>query len=369
MTTKKFVWDPITDNVAFETNLSSSITVSYQTEPEVYGKAQTVTQSSQTFSYLYDGEGSTRQLTEASEAIANTYTYSAYGELVATTGTTKNSLQYKGAAGYYTNEETNDQYVRARTYDPMIGRWLSKDPLGFVDGMSLYAGYFVPNHADSSGTLVDDDEKKEIIIHSLSKYHKDFHDVYEFLREKSGVDNCKCVKTLIFDGHGQPKGMELADTSTEKRERQDWYVNRRFSDKDIHKDNVTWIAAAINTAIGRKWCQPCSIIMAGCNTGNQKGQDSWPFQLAKKTGCVVYGTCGFLSDDWKVSKYYRKSTRIETDEQYGSQAGKWRRFSPQDGYIPVRKPAYSPRTNRSPRRTGPDHVDEGHVDKRRKGKF
>ncbi len=37
-------------------------------------------------------------------------------------------------------------------YDAKLGRFASRDPLGFVDGMSLCRGYFVPGGVDPYGT-------------------------------------------------------------------------------------------------------------------------------------------------------------------------------------------------------------------------
>ena len=42
-------------------------------------------------------------------------------------------------------------YFRARFYDPDTGEFISRDPLGYVDGMSLYRGYFVPGAVDPLG--------------------------------------------------------------------------------------------------------------------------------------------------------------------------------------------------------------------------
>ena len=42
-------------------------------------------------------------------------------------------------------------YKRARYYDPKTGEFASPDPLEYVDGMSLYAGYFTPNGVDPIG--------------------------------------------------------------------------------------------------------------------------------------------------------------------------------------------------------------------------
>ncbi len=45
-------------------------------------------------------------------------------------------------------------YYSARYYNPLSGEFVSRDPLEFVDGMSLYRGYFVPCKRDSTGTTV-----------------------------------------------------------------------------------------------------------------------------------------------------------------------------------------------------------------------
>ena len=40
---------------------------------------------------------------------------------------------------------------RARFYHAELGRFISRDPIGYVDGMSLYRAYFAPNYLDPSG--------------------------------------------------------------------------------------------------------------------------------------------------------------------------------------------------------------------------
>jgi hypothetical protein len=43
---------------------------------------------------------------------------------------------------------------RARYYHAELGRFISRDPIGYVDGMNLYRGYFVPAETDPSGEVV-----------------------------------------------------------------------------------------------------------------------------------------------------------------------------------------------------------------------
>ncbi len=43
-----------------------------------------------------------------------------------------------GYAGYQKDINLDICHVRNRVYDPHLGRWTQRDPLGYVDGMSLY---------------------------------------------------------------------------------------------------------------------------------------------------------------------------------------------------------------------------------------
>ena len=44
-------------------------------------------------------------------------------------------------------------YFRARYYSPQLGQFISRDPLGYVDGMSQYRGNFVPGGVDPGGLM------------------------------------------------------------------------------------------------------------------------------------------------------------------------------------------------------------------------
>jgi hypothetical protein len=59
-------------------------------------------------------------------------------------------------------------------YDPQTGRFMQMDPLGSVDGMNLYASYFVVNGIDPSGLKVPvpGQPKAEEISHSVYSYSK-----------------------------------------------------------------------------------------------------------------------------------------------------------------------------------------------------
>ena len=82
-----------------------------------------------------------RGLTDQSGNIVELYAYSPYGKhtIISSTATTNNSY---GFTGRYLDVETGLWYFRARYFNDEMGRFVTRDPLGYVDGMNLYAGYF-----------------------------------------------------------------------------------------------------------------------------------------------------------------------------------------------------------------------------------
>jgi RHS repeat-associated protein len=63
----------------------------------------------------------------------------AWGNSVASTGTTVNPFKWVGNCGYYTDNSTGQVYVRARMYQPTLAQWKSEDALKFVDGPNPYS--------------------------------------------------------------------------------------------------------------------------------------------------------------------------------------------------------------------------------------
>ncbi|WP_377479990.1 MAG: polymorphic toxin-type HINT domain-containing protein [Microcoleus anatoxicus] len=80
--------------------------------------------------YHTDGIGSTRAITDSVGLITDRYTYDAFGGLLNQTGTFGNSFQF---AGEQRDGSTGLDYMRARYYDPSLGRFISKDAFsGFL---------------------------------------------------------------------------------------------------------------------------------------------------------------------------------------------------------------------------------------------
>ncbi len=86
--------------------------------------------------YHHDGLGSITSLSNSAGALANTYTYDAFGRLTASTGNLTNPFQYTGREF---DSETGLLFNRARYFDPSAGRFLSQDPIRFRGGLNFYA--------------------------------------------------------------------------------------------------------------------------------------------------------------------------------------------------------------------------------------
>ena len=94
------------------------------------------TRGANTHYYLTDGQRNVRALSNSSATTTDTYRYDAYGELKDPTGTTENPYLYTGQRF----DSFSDLYnLRARSYDPNVGRFLSRDtyPIDFNNPIEL----------------------------------------------------------------------------------------------------------------------------------------------------------------------------------------------------------------------------------------
>ncbi len=91
-----------------------------------------------------DGLGTITSLSGPSAGITDTYTYGTFG---ITTATGANSNRFRFTGREY-DSETGLYFLRARYYDPQIGRFISEDPSGFNGGLNFYV--YVANSPTNS---------------------------------------------------------------------------------------------------------------------------------------------------------------------------------------------------------------------------
>ena len=91
--------------------------------------------------YFGDGLASVKALTDNGSLVTDDYSYDAWGNSLAHLGSTDQPHQYVGRLGYYAHVQESDLdllQLGARYYDPGIGRFTSRDPIGYRGGMNLY---------------------------------------------------------------------------------------------------------------------------------------------------------------------------------------------------------------------------------------
>jgi len=122
--TRKFIYDwstgmPGVDPLVIETDGQGSTVATYTAHDGMLSQRR----SSTTTWYLPDAHGSSRQLSNSSQSITDTYHFSAFGNTIASSGSTTNPFLYAGAHNYYKDTETVLYALSGTYYDTALGRF------------------------------------------------------------------------------------------------------------------------------------------------------------------------------------------------------------------------------------------------------
>ena len=130
----RYIYDA-NGNLLAEADGSNTITRYY-----VHGAGllAAITPANDLYCYHYDATGNTVAITDSSETVVNSYDYSPFGMIISESETFAQPFKYVGRLGVMA-EANGFYYMRARYYDPVNGRFISEDPLGFDGGdVNLY---------------------------------------------------------------------------------------------------------------------------------------------------------------------------------------------------------------------------------------
>ncbi|MFC1809099.1 RHS repeat-associated core domain-containing protein, partial [Candidatus Omnitrophota bacterium] len=100
------------------------------------GKKKPPTEELQSIYYHYDGMGNVVNISSEGGDDIKSYVYDAFGNIRSESGDVDNVYQFSTKEADTT---TGLVYFGVRYYDPRIGRWITKDPMGMIDGPNLYA--------------------------------------------------------------------------------------------------------------------------------------------------------------------------------------------------------------------------------------
>jgi RHS repeat-associated protein len=132
--TTKYIYDA-RGNLLAEADVNNVIQRYY-----IYGNGlrAMVTAGGQLYCYHYNATGNTIAITDSSQNIVNKYAYTPFGEIGNEQETFAQPFKYVGQYGVM-SESNGLYYMRARYYDPTLGRFISEDPAGFRGGdVNLY---------------------------------------------------------------------------------------------------------------------------------------------------------------------------------------------------------------------------------------
>jgi RHS repeat-associated protein len=137
---RKYVFDGV--RLYSEHNANWVEQARYMTEGDSYYSPLTAVRTGGAWYYpLYDSLGSTRRVINASQTVTDSYSYDAFGNVTAQSGTTYNPYKYVGSLGYWSGDgNTGLQHLGARYYNPLHGRFTTPDPLRDALNGYWYAG-------------------------------------------------------------------------------------------------------------------------------------------------------------------------------------------------------------------------------------
>ena len=147
--------------------------------------------------YQCDHLGTPQELTDEAGEIAWSVQYKAWGaaQEVITDAARKagihNPLRFQGQ---YYDHETGLHYNRHRYYDPVSGRFVSKDPIGLAGGLNIYQ--YAPNPAgwvDPLGLARISPGTKRKVAAENTEFH--------------GAPTCECCLTQVVPGQKSMKGV------------------------------------------------------------------------------------------------------------------------------------------------------------------
>ncbi len=137
-------------NLLAEANSSNVITKYYI---HGLGLLAMVTDTGQAYTYHFNAVGSTIAMTDSAQNMVNKYSYDPFGNVLNQTETVPQPFKFVGQFGVMT-EPNGFYYMRARYYDPNVGRFISEDPIGFEGGdvnLYNYVGANPVNFVDPMG--------------------------------------------------------------------------------------------------------------------------------------------------------------------------------------------------------------------------
>jgi RHS repeat-associated protein len=139
-----------------ERNVNDAVQATYTYDTYI-DEPLTMDRGGNRFYYHSNKQFSTYALTNSTGQIVERYSYTPYGQVTTFDAAYQNPGFISRVGNPFTftgrelDAETGLMHFRARTYDTVQGRFKQPDAAEYIDGMNLYAAFFVPNQIDPTG--------------------------------------------------------------------------------------------------------------------------------------------------------------------------------------------------------------------------
>ncbi len=114
-----------------------------------------MTRGNQSYWYVFEAIGTIRQLVNAQTQVTDAYAFDAWGNELATQGSTTNPHRYVGKHGYYLDTQSALMLLGVRYYDAGMGRFASLDPILDTMNWCTYAADKPKHTPGCNGTYCD----------------------------------------------------------------------------------------------------------------------------------------------------------------------------------------------------------------------
>ncbi|WP_379138279.1 RHS repeat-associated core domain-containing protein [Paenibacillus sp. sgz500958] len=290
---KQYRYNPNREVIS-EVNGSNTVTADYVRGDRLLVKKDRL--SNKDYYYLYNGHGDVIQIVDKSGAIVNFYAYDEWGNITSQVEGTQNSFKY---AGEIYDEETGLYYLRARYYDPSVGRFLNEDTYeGQIDNpltLNLYT------YAHNNPLMFIDPSGNKVV------FSENQYDYLKSLEYKGNAGQKKWARQQL------DAGMAFYDTNTKK------IVSGSF---DSVTEDHTWTGMVFDTVVAGGVGLTKSLISKGVSLVS-KGVSSLVGNGVGKVGSLVIETGGnFSASEISAAKYMQQlGNKVVLRNPVGTRAG------------------------------------------------
>jgi RHS repeat-associated protein len=181
----------------------------------------------------YDGSGNVATITQDNGTIVAAYEYGPFGELLRKDGAYAATNPFRNATKY-TDNESGYVYYGTRYYDPRNGRFVSRDTIGELGGLNLYA--FVGNNPSNAMDVLGRDAFAGPIT-----WRADGSPIWGELDGPSGLDR---QQELVASMNDAANAQHMQDMFAAYDQRMAMAIYLRYGDASSH----LWVSDSMRTA-------------------------------------------------------------------------------------------------------------------------